>query len=114
MALAQLTDDEKEVVYECLKCIASGKVILHDDEFSTIIGLEVEEFLDIFSRWPQVDDSQEAVHLAINNSMNNLLGYPHGKYARWDEFLSVPQGEVARVFAKWREGASQSYFGSIC
>ncbi len=43
MTLTNLTEDEKQIVFECLKCVASGKVILHDWEFPIIMGVELEE-----------------------------------------------------------------------
>lgn len=113
MPLAQLTDDEKALVFECLKCVAAGKVTLHDWEFQTIMGIEVKDLLAVVNKWPEVDDSEEVVFLAINNSMNNLLGYPHGKHFMWSEFIHAPQSEIARVFAKWRGDPVSSYFDGI-
>jgi hypothetical protein len=102
MSLSNLTDTEKAVVYECLSCVAGGRVILHDQEFSTLFGLSVGEFLTIYNTWPNVDDSKEDVALAINNAMNTLLGYPHDYHERWHEALATPPVEVRRVFMKWR------------
>lgn len=87
MSLAQLTDGEKAVVFECLKSVAAGKVILHDWEFQTIMGIEPKDFLAVVRKWPEIDDSQEIVFLAINNSMNNLLGCPHEKQSLSGESL---------------------------
>ncbi len=52
--------------------------------------------------WPNVDDSNQLIELAINNSMNNLLGYPIRNKARWPEYIPVPPAEVARVFTEWQ------------
>lgn len=113
MPLSQLTDEEKSVVFECLKCVATGKVILHDWEFQTIMGIEAQELLAIVKKISDIDDSDETANLAINNSINNLLGYPHGKHSKWNEFISVPESEVARVFAKWRGEPVSGYFDGI-
>ncbi|MCG3117030.1 MAG: hypothetical protein LLH30_15240 [Candidatus Manganitrophus sp. SA1] len=113
MPLGNLNEDEKVVVFECLKCVASGKVILHDWEFPTIMGIELQELLAVVNKWPDVDDSQEAVFLAINNSMNNLLGYPHGRHSTWDEYIPVPQAEIARVFGKWRDTPISDYVDGL-
>ena len=113
MPLAQLTDDERALVFECLKCVAAGNVILHDWEFQTIMGIEVKDFLKVVAKWPDVDEAEETVFLAINNSLNNLLGYPHGKHSKWSEYVSASQSEVARVFAKWRGEPVSGYFNGI-
>jgi hypothetical protein len=98
MPLVNLTEEEKAVIFDCLKCVASGKVILHNWEFTTIFGIEVPEFLVIVDRWPNVDDSEVSVFLAINNTMNNLLGYPHGQDL--SEYIRAPRSEITRVFQK--------------
>ena len=56
----------------------------------------------VLDEWPDVDDSEERVRLAINNSMNNLLGYPHDFHDKWESRIRVAKAEVARVFSKWR------------
>jgi hypothetical protein len=102
MSLSQLSTVEKLIVGECLAVIAKGKVIAHDGEFHTIFGLDVNQFLDVYQAWPDVDDAEEAVALAINNAMNNLLGYPHGYHEQWSIMMVASQRDVARVFKKWR------------
>src|SRR5687767_10717609 len=100
MPLADLTNDELEVVRICLECVAAGDVILHDWEFQTVMGIEVEELHSVLAEWPELDDSKEVVQLAINGSFNNLLGYPHEFQDQWDTRIPVPKTEVARVFSK--------------
>ena len=102
MPLSDLTQEERRVVKECLQCVASGEVIEDDWEFETLFGFPFVEIKRIAELWPLVDESDELVRLAVNNSLNNLLGYPHGQQARWNDFISVPRPEVARVLQKWR------------
>jgi hypothetical protein len=104
MPLANLTDSEKAVIHACLECVVSGEIILHNWEFHPIMGISVEELQTVLDAWPDVNDSEDVVYLAINNSMNNLLRFPHGHHERWLEFLVFTRQEVDRVFAKWREG----------
>ena len=103
MALANLSKKDREVVRACLDCVAAGKVILHDWEFHTLFGLEVAEFLQIVDKWPNLDDSDENVSQAIHCSMGNLLGYPHGKHDRWDEWMAFSKAEVEETFDRWRD-----------
>ncbi len=101
MSLQTLTDDEKRVVFECLRAAADGP-FFPDWEFHTLFGLRRQEVARIVATLPNIDDSDESVSLAINNAMGNLLGYPHGQTAAWSQFISVPEVEVRRIFDKWR------------
>ena len=96
-----------------MQCVAEGHVILHDFEFQTIMGVDVEEFIDIVEAWPEIDEKNEKVKSAINNSMNNLLGYPHGMHNKWSEVMDPSLQEIARIFRKWRGDHVDSYFDGM-
>ena len=98
MPLENLTRREKGILHRCLKCVASGEIILHDQEFPTIMGVSVLEFLDVLNAWPHLDERDERVRVGVSNAMNNLIGYPHGK----EDLLPYPRKTISRVFAKWR------------
>lgn len=98
----ELSEDEKRVILECLKAAAEGP-FFPDWEFHTLFGLERNEMAEIVAAWPRIDWSLEKVIVAMNNSMNNLLGYPHGCEEEWARYISVTAEEVARVFSKWRQ-----------
>ena len=99
--LRTLTDSERELVRQCLEAAAYGPFFA-DGEFHTLFGLEREEVVAVLSRWPDIDDSDEVARLAVNNSMNNLVGYPHRCEREWPEFIAEPRTEVLRVLRKWR------------
>ena len=113
MPLSDLTDAEKEVIFECLHCVASGEIILNDWEFPMLFGIEFTTLQKIVQNIPNLDDSSEETFLAINNSLNNLLGYPHGGESKWDRFISVSPAEVNRIFEKWRENQIQDNFNDF-
>jgi hypothetical protein len=113
MALNNLTEEETEIVFQCLRCVATGEVILNDWEFQTVFGIEFETLEAIVRLLPNIDESKEEVQLTINNSLNNLLGYPHGQHSKWSKHIDVPQAEVARIFSKWRGKPVGSYFAGI-
>lgn len=112
--MESLGNQELQIIGECLKAVAQGPFLVDpqaDDpwwEFSTLMGLKPEELSDIADRWPDVDSASTDVQLAINNSMNNLLGYPHGCEAECSQYILVPAAEVARVFDKWRALTAQT------
>jgi len=105
VALSDLDAKEREVVLECLRAAAAGP-FFPDWEFQTLFGVNRDDVKTIVDAWPSVDEAQENVSVAINNSMNNLLGYPHGREKDWPRYISVPPTEVRRIFDKWRHDKS--------
>lgn len=104
---------------ECLGAAVHGP-FFPEWEFATLFGLERGEVRRILATWPPLDDTDDSVVLAINNSFTNLLGYPaQDKETVWAEFLSANEAEVARIFDKWKgPGArilrsDRDYFDSI-
>jgi hypothetical protein len=101
MSLQSLNDKERQVIFECLRAVVDGP-FFPDWEFHTLFGLQRSEVARIVAAIPDIDDSDERVSRAINNSLGNLLHYPHGLTEAWKQFISVPQSEVSRVFDRWR------------
>jgi hypothetical protein len=75
MPLANLTEQEREVVLECLRASVTGP-FFPMWEFSTLFGLDHQEVSDIAFGPLPLDDMNENVKLAINNALNTLTGYP--------------------------------------
>ena len=103
MPLRDLEENEREIVKQCLRAAVEGP-FFPDWEFSTLFGLERDEVRNLLESGTRLDDSTEIVRIAINNSFNNLTGYPHGCEKEWSKFISVSPQEVLRIFSKWREG----------
>jgi hypothetical protein len=101
MSLAQLNEKDREVVRQCLLATVEGP-FFPDWEFQTLFGLERAEIRSVLESWPELDDSHETVHLAINSSFGNLLGYPHRCESEWSRFISVSDKEVMRIFKLWQ------------
>lgn len=108
MQFDDLSERDRTVIYECLRCVASGNVIEHDAEFPALLGIEVSELVSVLQAWPDVDVSDPVVACAINNSMLNLVDYPHGHRDTWSRVMTIPLDEIADVLARWRsiDGAS--------
>jgi hypothetical protein len=65
------------------------------------------------SLWPGLDEADKSVVIAINNSFNNLLGYPaRNGDEEWPKFISVTRGEVERIFDKWKGKSPRAAHGS--
>jgi hypothetical protein len=103
VSLANLDESEREVVRECLRATVEGP-FFPDWEFSIIFGLERDEVRRVLLSWPTLDEADESVVRAINNSFNNLLGYPaKNKREVWPQFISVSHAELALIFDKWKD-----------
>lgn len=96
MKLSNLSFKEREIVYECMKAAADGP-FFPDWEFETLFGLDRNELKSIVNSWPNIDESDETVLLAINNSMANLIGYPHGKECEWKNHISGTPKEISTI-----------------
>jgi len=102
VSLQALSDREKRLIFECLRAAVDGP-FFPEWEFHTLFGLDRYELAEIVASIPDIDDSDERVSLAINSTMTNLLGYPHSDATAWEQFISVPESEVSRVFEKWKD-----------
>lgn len=71
-------------------------------EFHTLFGLTREQVAAVVDQWPGVYEGSEEVYLAINNSMGNLIRYPHGHEAEVEQHVSFPIDVLKRIFAKWK------------
>jgi hypothetical protein len=100
-ALKQMSEEEIRIIGECLRASVDGP-FFPDWEFSSIFGLEREEVAKVANKWPSVDPGNEVVGIAINNSMNWLLSYPHKKYDKWSNFISVSPQKSYEVYNRWR------------
>ena len=112
MSLSALTDAERQLVQRCVWAAVEGP-FFPEWEFPTLFGVSREEARAVLEQWPGVDETEEAVHLTINNALNNLWGYPHHERAAWDLMIGVEPDEVYRVLAKWRGDFQRGYFDGM-
>jgi hypothetical protein len=102
MSLAGLDEKERGVVRECLRAAVDGP-FFPEWEFATLFGLSRDEVRRVLLSWPELNEGDESVVLAINGTLNNLLGYPTpNKQEIWAKFISVSGMELARIFDKWK------------
>jgi hypothetical protein len=104
MSLKNLTTDEIDVIGACINAVLTGP-FLEGESLHTLTGLWDAELEEIGQAWPNVDEDEENVRLAINGVLNNLLGYPHDCWDVWFEYISVPPDELKRIYEKWRDHA---------
>ncbi len=101
-SLKNLNDAEREVVRQCLRAAVESP-FFPEWEFGTLFGLDREQVRNVLLSWPEPDESDPTVTIAINNSMNNLVHYPDCDNPKiWTEFVSVSPHEVAVILDKWK------------
>ena len=64
----------------------------------------------IAGEWPLPSAPPEDVVLAVNNSMNWLLGYPHRKRHLWSQWISVDQSRFNELFNRVRGRPDEDAF----
>ena len=103
MGFRNLTPADRGVIGRCLSCVASGDVIANDWEFPTLFGTTFTQFKVIAEAWPEVDYDSPDVGLAVNNALNNLLGYPHGNSVIVQKRIQSPVAELQRILSELRK-----------
>ena len=110
MGLANLREEERQVVLQCLRAAVEGP-FFPEWEFHTIFGLTREEVRAVLLSWPDLVEADQSVVVAINNSFNNLLGYPtENARELWSKYISVTPMELALIFDKWKGRSSRTSY----
>ena len=81
MPLTDLDERERDVVRQCLKAAVESP-FFPEWEFGTIFGLERDDVRRVLLSWPDINEVDESVIRAVNNSFNNLFGLSGEKQAR--------------------------------
>jgi hypothetical protein len=105
----RLTKRESHIVGQALRAAADGP-FFPDGIFQTLIGLSREQVRRIADEWPLPNLPPEDVMLAVNNSLNWLLSYPHRKHDLWSEWISVDQIAVNEIYNKIRGKCNETPF----
>lgn len=87
------TFEKEKIIRECLNAAANGP-FFPDVEFHTLFGLTKGEVRKIFLEWEKLDRKNELVQRAINNSINNLIGYPIDNPEKWSDYISISRDEL--------------------
>ena len=120
-SISKLSEQEIKILFESVKAAAYDPFFYDssakDDpywEVHSLFGLSINDLKDIADNWPNVDFDAEDVILAINNSINNLLGYPHNcSEQTWSKYISVSEKELFKILIKWRGNNPKNYFEAM-
>lgn len=72
-----MSNAEVETASRSIQAVIDGP-FLDDDDFHTLMGFKRDEARAIADSWPAVAMNEHSFSL-LNNSLNNLIGYPHGR-----------------------------------
>lgn len=109
MHLERLSQSDSRIVGEVLRAGADGP-FFPEGEFQTLFGLERHEVRQIADAWPLPVVDPQIVTVAVNNSFNMLLGYPHRKDEVWPEWISVDRPTLNELFNKLRGRRNENHF----
>lgn len=112
MDFASLSEADKAILGEALRAAADGP-FFPDWEFHTLFGLERSEIRAIADAWPEFAASREVVTMAVNNSLNSLLGYPHRSEGVWSQWISVGPQQLNELFNRLRGRRDESFFDRL-
>jgi hypothetical protein len=121
MPKIELSNNEIKIIKECLTASAYGPFFIDNNaksdpfwEIHSLFGLKMEKLRKIADNFPQVDLDDQDVRLAINNSICNLIGYPHNRFGEtWFKYLSVTEEELNSLLKKWRNEKAENYFEGL-
>lgn len=99
MDFDSLSELDKRIIGEALRAAADGP-FFPDCEFRTLFGLERGKVRAIAAAWPKAITPPEQLGIAVNNSLNNLLGYPHGGDAVWSQWISVDRSQLHELLSR--------------
>lgn len=111
MGFRHCSEEDRKIIGECLVAAVNGP-FFPDWEFSTLFGLERAEIDRVARSWPDVDEQDETVALAVNNALANLAGYPHGEDL--SRHISATTERLLEILRKWRipSGSSDAEGGA--
>lgn len=98
-----LNEEERQLVRQCLVAAVDGP-FFPDWEFSSLFGFERDEVRRVLAEWPFASNPEDQ-WLAVNSTMNNLLGYPHHQDDRLADYTSVGRDDLDRLYLRIQEAS---------
>jgi len=111
--MERLSDADRAIVRDCLRAAIDGP-FFPDWEVHTLFGLTRAELTTVLDTWPAPADAN-LQDIAVTNTLNHLLSYPHHKWDAWQSFISATPEEVQWILSRWLghecfDGSVKGYF----
>ena len=115
-----LSEADRELVARSLKAAVAGSYF-PDWEVSIITGFSRKQLAQVSDAWPEAvavgtlsADPDEIQEVAVNNVLNNLIGYPHGQWDRLKQDLGgADEDRLIELLSAWRGEAVAGYFDAL-
>lgn len=101
LAADRLTDAQRELIGRCLRAFVDGPYVSNDNEFHTVMGVWRKEASAVAAEWPE-PASNGYTFVTVNNTLNNLLGYPHGHWNELSDTTGADPQQLDAALARWR------------
>jgi hypothetical protein len=98
--IEQISEKER---YRVLKAMRATVANIDENELQTRTGVDVDEFLKIIERWPdiEIENRDEDGFLAVHNSLNEVCNGFKIEVKDWDRWFDVPMSEVMATYRRW-------------
>lgn len=96
MQINKLKREEKKIIFECLNAVLAGPFI-PEETFPTLMGIGKSDLKNIISVWPDIDENDYTVEVAIKNSLTLLIIYPHNCEKIWNDYISASKEELDTI-----------------
>lgn len=114
MQVTTLGSEEWKAVAKCVNATVEGP-FFRDKDFHTLIGMWCDEARATLEK-NAMDHQGRYLYLA-NNSMNNLVGYPHKMSVELVEWTGLDRAQLKSLFSRFREATGHtlgtSYVGNL-
>ena len=94
-----LSSAEIDTVRDALRATVEG-TFFPDWEFQTLIGVDRATVKEVHAAWPRRTVDQADFSCAVINSMNNLVGYPHGSDNELASYIPGGRAAVEKTLAR--------------
>jgi hypothetical protein len=112
MDFHSLSAEDTAIVGQVLRAASDGP-FFPDWEFHILFGLQRSEVRAIANEWPNPSARLDDVEVAVNNALNNLLGYPHRMEEAWSQWISVGPHQLDELFIRLRGRRDERYFDGM-
>jgi hypothetical protein len=99
LKLLELQANDLATIGACVRAAAYGP-FFPDREIHALVGFDRGELRRIAEHWPPSEPGTDAESAAWG-CLNNLLGYPHGHWDVWSEFIPATPDEIRLLFDRW-------------
>jgi hypothetical protein len=94
----ELSESERDLVKRCLEAAVHGP-FFPEWEFHALFGYSRDEVRRILATWPDAENDEHRRSVVIN-TLNNLLGYPHGDVQAWNQYVRSSEDAVRAILRR--------------